>query len=150
MGAVAVFLMHHRLYCHLVWTTRHRLPLIDAAIATFLERYLRSVATRHGVEILDIGIVQTHVHVLARVPPATSIPVLVQGLKGGSATVANREVCIDKMPKLAWAEGYSASSVSEATLDRLRRYVGRQAEHHPNEAIPGYRHSATPVGTPRA
>ncbi len=142
--------MHHRLYCHLVWTTRNRAPLIDAAIATFLERYLRCVAARHGADIMEIGIVQTHVHVLARVPPTTSIPVLVQSFKGGSATVATREVRIGNTTKLAWAEGYSASSVSEATLDRLRRYVRRQAEHHPKDAIPGYRHSATSVGAPRA
>jgi putative transposase len=142
--------MRHRLYRHLVWTTRDRVPLIDSATANFLERYLRSAATRLGAEVLELGIVQTHVHVLARVPPTISIPVLVQGLKGGSAPVANREVRIGNAPKLAWAEGYSASSVSEVTLDRMRRYVRRQAEHHPKEAISGYRHSATPEGDMRA
>jgi REP element-mobilizing transposase RayT len=141
--------MHYRLYCHLVWTTRDRLPLIDALTATFLERYLRPVASRLGAEIVEMGIVRTHVHVLARVPPATSIPLLVQGLKGGSATVANREVRTNGSGKLAWAEGYSASSVSEVALDRVRRYVRRQAEHHPDEAIPGYRPSATQEGSPR-
>jgi len=142
--------MRHRLYCHLVWTTRHRMPLIDAATATFLEWYLRSVATRLGAEVLETGIVQTHVHVLARVPTTTSIPVLVQGLKGGSAADANREVRNGSAGKLAWAKGYSVSSVSEMTLDRVRRYVRRQAEHHPKEVIPGYRHSAIPEGASRA
>jgi REP element-mobilizing transposase RayT len=141
--------MRHRLYCHLVWTTRNRQPLIDVATATFLERYLRTVATRLDAEVVEIGIVRTHVHVLARVPPTTSIPVLVQSLKGGSATVANREVRTNGSGKLAWAEGYSASSVSEVALDRVRRYVRRQAEHHPNEAIPGYRQSATQEGSLR-
>ena len=141
--------MRHRLYCHLVWTTRDRLPLIDAATATFLERYLRSVASRLGADIMEIGMVQTHVHILARVPPAMSIPVLVQSLKGGSATVANREVRTGGSGKLTWAEGYSASSVSEITLDRVRRYVRRQTEHHPHEAIPGYRHSSALDSTSR-
>jgi len=141
--------MRHRLYCHLVWTTRDRLPLIDAATAAFLERYLRSVANRLGTEILEIGMVRTHVHVLARVPPTTSIPVLLQGLKGGSAAVANREVRASGSGKLAWADGYTASSVSEVTLDRMRRYVRRQAEHHPNEAIPGYPHPGMPSGSHR-
>jgi putative transposase len=142
--------MRHRLYCHLVWTTRDRLPLIDAPTAAFLERYLTSVATRLGADIVEIGIVQTHVHILAKVPPATSLPVLLQGLKGGSATVANREIRGSGSRKLAWAQGYSVSSVSEETLDRMRRYVRRQAQHHPTEAIPGYRHSATPEGATRA
>jgi putative transposase len=138
--------MRHRLYCHLVWTTYDRRPIIDGPTATFLERYLRTVATRLGVEVVETGIVQTHVHVLARVPPTSSIPVLVQSLKGGSATVANREVRTVRPGKLRWAEGYSASSVSEVTLERVRRYVRRQAEHHPDEAIPGYSQSVMPTG----
>ena len=141
--------MRHRLYCHLVWTTRDRLPLIDAATAAFLERYLRAVANRFGSEILEIGMVRTHVHILTRVPPTTSIPVLVQGLKGGSAAASNREVRTSGSGKLIWAEGYSASSVGEVALDRMRRYVRRQAEHHPGEAIPGYRHSSSPEGVKR-
>lgn len=130
--------MHHRLYYHIVWTTRDRAPTIDQATARFLARYLPAVADRLGAQVLESGLVTTHVHVLVRVPPTTSLPVLVQGFKGGSAAVANREVRGSSSGKLRWAHSYSASSVSEAALDRIRKYVRRQPEHHPTEAIPGW------------
>lgn len=131
--------MRHRLYYHIVWITRDRTASIDAATAQFLLRYLPGVASRLGAEVLQVGIVTTHVHVLARVPQTVAMPTLVQGFKGGSAAVANREVRAPAIGKLRWARGYSASSVSESALDRVRRYVSRQADHHPDEAIPGWR-----------
>src|SRR2546426_5999213 len=34
--------MRHRLYYHIIWATRGRLPLLHAELAGFLGRYLRS------------------------------------------------------------------------------------------------------------
>ena len=130
--------MRHRLYYHFVWTTRDRAPSIEAATAHFLARYLAGVADRLGAEVLEAGIVSTHVHLLVRVPQTISLPVLVQGFKGGSAAVANREIRTSRKGKLRWANGYSASSVSEAALERVRQYVRKQAQHHPDEAIRGW------------
>jgi putative transposase len=130
--------MHHRHYYHIVWTTHDRAPSIDRATARFLVRYLPAVADRLGAQVLESGLVSTHVHLLVRVPPTTKLPVLLQGMKGGSAAAANREIRSSATGKLRWAHGYSASSVSEATLDRIRRYVRRQSEHHPHDAIPGW------------
>jgi putative transposase len=130
--------MHHRLYYHIVWTTLDRTPSIDGATARFLVRYLPAVADRLGAQVLESGLVSTHVHLLVRVPPTTKLPVLLQGMKGGSAAVANREIRSSSTGKLRWAHGYSASSVSEVNLDRIRRYVRLQSAHHPQDAIPGW------------
>ena len=45
-----------RIYCHIVWTTRDRVPLIDAGLARFLWSFLRGVATQEHARILEIGI----------------------------------------------------------------------------------------------
>src|SRR5574338_777679 len=82
----------HRLYAHLVWTTRQRLPLITADRARMLDRYLRVTAGYHHARVLAVGMVSTHVHVLLRFESTTALAVLVQALKGGSATVLNREL----------------------------------------------------------
>ena len=49
--------MWHRLYFHVVWTTRDREPLIDARYAVFLSRFLRAVARQERSQILEIGLV---------------------------------------------------------------------------------------------
>jgi REP element-mobilizing transposase RayT len=125
----------HRLYAHLVWTTRNRLPLITSSRAHLLDRYLRITARRHQARIVGIGMVTTHVHLLLRFEPTRGLSTLVQALKGGSATICNREIL--EQPRLRWARGYSLHSVGERQLDAVLGYLAKQPEHHPLEAIPG-------------
>ena len=80
--------MRHRIYYHIVWTTRGRAPLIDAGLATFLCRFLRQMAREERAHVLEIGMVTTHVHVLARAHPMADIARLLQRLKGASSAVA--------------------------------------------------------------
>ena len=135
--------MRHRIYVHLVWTTRDRAPLIDTPTAVFLERFLSSVAHQERTQLLALGIVSTHVHLLLRLHPTTVIPRLLQRLKGGSAVVAARECNRPVGYALLWAKGYNIQSVSEQALERVRAYVERQPLHHPLEAIVGWPGPAT-------
>jgi len=129
--------MRHRLYVHLVWTTRARAPIIDAALARFLCRFLRAMARKERAYILEIGMVGTHVHVLARVHPTNSVSSLVKRLKGASSTVAAQEG-LGGQNRLYWAKGYSVQSVSLRALDVVRAYLRRQPTHHPGDAIAGW------------
>jgi REP element-mobilizing transposase RayT len=65
--------MRHRLYVHLIWTTRERAPLISASIASFLTRFLPAIAAQEYAGMIAIGMVSTHVHMLVRLSPATDI-----------------------------------------------------------------------------
>jgi len=133
------FPVRDRLYVHLVWTTRNRESTIDLSVARFLVRYLPAVARQERAGVHALGIVATHVHLLLQLHPTTSIPRLLQRLKGGSSVLANREGHADARP-LRWAKGYGIASVSPRALEAVRRYVLRQAAHHPREAIPGWQH----------
>ncbi len=131
-----------RLYAHLTWTTLRRLPLLNPDVARFLERFIRQEAVRHGSRVLELGIVSNHVHAIVQLPPVIDIPRLVQGLKGASARIANRDGLMPRA-RLRWADGYDLRSVSVRQLEDARRYVRTQAEHHPDLAIrPLGRHGA--------
>jgi REP element-mobilizing transposase RayT len=127
--------MRHRLFVHLVWTTRDRAPLIDVRVAEFLSRYLRDVAAQERTRVVALGLVQTHVHMLLRIHPQSCLTRLVQRLKGGSATVAGREGHSTVARPLRWARGYSIDSISPRAVEIVRDYVLAQPEHHPAEAI---------------
>jgi putative transposase len=129
--------MRHRLYIHLVWITRGRERLIDLDLARFLCRFLRAMARKEKAYILEIGMVQTHVHLLARVHPIKPISSLVKRLKGASSAVAAQE-SLGKLGRLYWAKGYSVQSVSERSLDVVRAYLRRQPIHHLEETIVGW------------
>jgi len=131
--------MYHRVYVHLVWTTRGREPLIDLPLADFLCGFLRAAARKEGAYVLEIGMVCSHVHVLARLHPTTSISRLLQRLKGASSAVAAKKGYGARNRRLLWAKGYSVQSVSVRALDSVRRYLRAQPMHHADEAIPGWR-----------
>jgi putative transposase len=130
--------VYHRLYLHIVWTTRDRAPLIDLGLATFLCRFLRSVARKERAYILEIGMVQTHIHLLARVHPTVNASRLVQRLKALSSTVANKEHQSDGGIPVYWAKGYAVKTVDPESLDRIRTYLRNQPRHHPKESISGW------------
>lgn len=130
--------MWHHVYVHVVWTTRDRAAQIDAPLAGFLCRFLRDVARQERALILEIGLVATHVHLLARLHPTTRLPRLMQRLKGGSSVIAGREHH-GPAGSLKWSRGYAIRSVSPRSLDAVREYLRRQPVRHPDLAIPGWR-----------
>jgi len=129
--------MRHRIFFHLVWTTRDRAPLLDLGRAEFLGRYLRTVARQERVQIWAMGIVSTHVHLLLRADPAARLSPLVQRFKGGSSTLIGREH-IGELAQLRWAPGCNMESVSPSAVEQVRAYVESQAQQHPMEAIAGW------------
>lgn len=122
-------------YAHLTWTTLARAPLIDAAVAAFLRRFLPAQAYRYGAQVLEIGILRDHVHVLLHIPPACPVSQLVQGLKGASARITNRDGIAPPDRPLRWDRGYDLRSVSPRALAAACNYVRRQAEHHPLDRV---------------
>jgi hypothetical protein len=92
------------------------------------------------------GIVADHVHLVLELPRRFDISRLVQGLKGASARIANREGLMPRAP-LRWAEGYDVRSVGVRQLPRALAYVQGQAARHPDRAIaamrPSGRHAAS-------
>ena len=127
--------MWHRLYYHLVWTTRLREPSLDAEAARFLCPYFRSVSARYRARILAVGAVSTHVHVLIAGDPQTDFPKLIGHLKGGSATTWNKLHAESAGWRMQWAPGYGLSTVGRTQVTTVREYLRRQPEHHPLERI---------------
>src|SRR6266702_4773699 len=108
--------------------------------AEFLRRMLPTIAHRHATTILGIGIVRNHVHLVLDLPPLVDVPRLVQGLKGASARIANRDGVMPRA-KLQWATGYDLRSVGVRDVRRAITYVRSQNQRHPDMALvsPGLR-----------
>jgi REP-associated tyrosine transposase len=123
-----------RIYVHASWTTFARLPLIDQDVAVFLDRFVRMEANRQGARAIEVGIVQDHVHVPLELPSAFDAPRLMQGLKGASARIANRDGIARHRP-LGWAQGYDLSSIGTRQLRVAVSYVRGQADRHPERAL---------------
>jgi len=127
------------LFVHLTWTTYLRYlrkPMIGSSEARFLGRFLPAEAQRHGGQIIAMGMVSDHGHLILRLPAKWDLPRVVQGLKGASARLATQDQAISGR-SLRWARGYHAQSVGPRQLSSAVEYVKRQAQRHPERAIPG-------------
>jgi putative transposase len=117
-----------QLYVHLVWSTWDRLPMLQPGLKPRIYACIRREADRLRCEILAIGGIEDHVHVLVRIPPTIAIADLVKRLKGVSSHLANREMMDRAVFK--WQGGYGAFTVSKRALPRAQHYILNQEEHH--------------------
>lgn len=111
--------------------------MFTAEIARFLCRFLRSVAKRERARVLQVGLVQTHVHLLLTADPQTDWPLLIQRLKGGSSCEA-RKAGYSSAEGGLWDSGYNLETVGPRQVEVVRRYLRMQPERHSDEAIPDW------------
>lgn len=124
---------HHRIYHHLVWSTKKREPLITPLIEMLLHTFLIDKAQSLGAEILAVNGVEDHVHLLARLAPRQSPSKFVKDLKGSSSHFLNEVLVghgVDSVVVFKWQQGYAAFSVGEKDLPIVRSYIRKQKDHH--------------------
>ena len=119
---------HLAVYIHLVWGTWDRLPLLNGEFARDIYRAIGAECTAMGSELIAIGGVEDHVHVLTSLPATISVAELVKRLKGSSAHLATHQLIPREFFK--WQAGYGAVTVSPRHLDQVSRYIANQQEHH--------------------
>ena len=117
-----------QLYIHIIFATKQRLPFIRPDLRDALYPFLGGAVRNHGGTALAIGGMPDHVHLLTRIRSRASVAGLVKSLKGSSSKWINDQRILSD--HFGWQEGYAAFSVSPSQLDRVRRYIENQEEHH--------------------
>ncbi|CAN5457232.1 hypothetical protein BH09CHL1_BH09CHL1_14020 [soil metagenome] len=103
-----------RLFYHTVWATHSRLPLLDEHLAETVRQSIAAVSTSHRSLIHAIGIMPDHVHVAISIPPAKSISIVMQGLKGVSSKRINLNGT--DFGEFRWQTEYGVLSFAENAL----------------------------------
>ena len=116
------------LFVHLIWATWNRLPLLTGEMERRVYRCLEDTCRELGAEVLALGGVEDHVHMVVRMPATLAVADLVKRLKGASSHLATHEIAPDDFFK--WQGGYAAFTASIRLLPALCDYVRRQKEHH--------------------
>ena len=113
----------HRLYCHLVWPTLGRIPLVSSAAAAVVERHVIALCRRLDAEPVCVRAFSDRVHLILRLKPGHSPAVLVSRLKAGSESAL-----LAAGHTVRWGRGYAAASVSGSEVRATRRRVHRLAD----------------------
>jgi len=117
-----------QLYLHLVWSTWQRLPLLVEPLRAEVYDLIQADCTRLRADVLAIGGIEDHVHLLVRVPSTIAPALLVKQVKGSSAHAINHASGIHKA--FRWQGGYGAFSISKRHVPIISDYILNQEEHH--------------------
>jgi len=102
--------------------------LITAEVRPRLYEYIGGTIRGLGGVSLEIGGIEDHAHVLAKLRPDKSVSDVLRDLKANSSGWMH-----DVFPELkdfSWQRGYGAFTVSASQIDKVRHYIANQGEHH--------------------
>jgi putative transposase len=116
------------LVVHLIFSTKHREPVLDSAIRPALHAYLATVARNAGCECYRVGGAADHVHLAVRISRTISTAQLIEGLKTASSKWLKTQA--PTLADFAWQGGYGAFSLGPSSLEALKRYIASQERHH--------------------
>jgi putative transposase len=120
------------LFVHCVWATWDRLPLLTGEIEGRVHRAIGAKVVERGAEVIAIGGIEDHVHLLVRLPATLALTELVRQAKGASAHFVTHELTPGQSVK--WQGGYAAFSVSPRHVAEVSDYIARQRDHHANNS----------------
>lgn len=116
------------IFIHATWATWDRLPLLSGETEQRVYRAVGAKCAELGVDLVAIGGVDDHVHILIRQPASIALAEVIGQIKGASAHLITHEIRPGEFFK--WQGGYGAFSVSARNLQQACDYINHQRDHH--------------------
>jgi len=107
-----------QLFCHIIWATKGREPLLTSGIEAIVHDFLRAKAVALGATVFALNGMPDHVHPVVAVPPKIALAKFIGQIKAVAATRFNKSA-ISQTP-LFWQEEYGLFSFDGK---RLPNYV---------------------------
>jgi putative transposase len=118
---------HVSLYYHLIFSTKGRIPWIKESWETRLHGYMGGILRGMGAVAEAIGGIADHVHIAVGLKATHCVADILQDLKANSSGWVHREI---GCRLFGWQEGYGAFTVSPSNLNKVKKYILGQKEHH--------------------
>ncbi len=126
-GVAAMASTYLNLHYHLVFSTKHQEPSVQAEWRSRLHEYLGGTVIGLGAQCRAVGGTSDHVHLLAELRATHTLADFMRELKKASSAWVHDELHIHAF---AWQEGYAAFTVSASAMAEVQHYIQNQEEHH--------------------
>ena len=118
-----------RIYVHLVFSTKKREQFLDTInLREAVLQHIKENALQKKIKLDCINGYTDHVHCLIALDNTQVISKVAQLIKGESSNWINKNGLTTNY--FAWQDDYWAVGVSENHLEKLRKYINNQEEHH--------------------
>ena len=113
---------------HIIFSTKNREAWLDSDVRPRMHAYLATVCRNLGAELVRVGGVADHVHIVTTLPRTVSQAEFIEQIKKSSSKWI--KPLDPRYRGFFWQRGYSAFSVSSSHLDAVLQYVEEQPGHH--------------------
>lgn len=115
-------------YIHIVFSTKHREPLIYPPYEQELHSYLGGICNSMECQPIKIGIYTDHIHILCMLSKKVTVMKLLEEIKSHSSIWMKTKE--ESLKNFYWQDGYGAFSVNPREIDVAIGYIANQHEHH--------------------
>ena len=117
---------------HIIWTPKYRFRILKGDVKREVEECIKLFSSQLKCIIVELNVVDDHIHLLVKIPPKVSVANFVGIVKGRTAIRVFK-----KFPNLKnkpywgnhfWAQGYCVDTVG-LDAEKIRKYVKYQEKH---------------------
>ena len=126
--AIVMANTYTQLYTHIVFHTKSTGVIMRDEDLERVFQYIGGIIRDEGAIPFAVGGVSDHIHILTSLPKTVALADFVRAIKAKSSKWLKT---VDSYYAVfQWQEGYGAFSVSPSLLERTKKYIFGQAEHH--------------------
>jgi putative transposase len=115
-------------YIHIIFSTKHRQPLIHPQVEIELHKYLGGLCNKLECYPIMIGGYTDHIHILCALSKKLALMKLLEEVKSHSSKWIKTKD--ERLKNFYWQDGYGAFSVDPQAIDAITHYIQNQHEHH--------------------
>ena len=117
-----------RVWVHFIWSTKNREKSINDGFRNKLLEHIKSNCKEKEIWLDTVNCTADHIHLLISLGAEQTISKVVMLVKGESSHWINQNNL--SKTKFEWQTEYMAVSVSESVVEKVRKYIRNQEEHH--------------------
>jgi putative transposase len=117
-----------KILIHLVFSTKHRLPLLPQTPYPALHAYAQGILKTQKCHLIEMNNVADHVHLLLELHRTEALSNVVMHLKKGTSRWLKEQA--PDFQRFDWQEGYGAFSVGRSQREEVADYIRKQQERH--------------------
>ncbi len=115
-------------FAHIIFSTKHRQPLIIPEIRTELYSYMGGILKNIDCHPIQIGGIADHIHILCGMSKKmATIDVLEEVKRSSSKWIKTQN---SQLSSFYWQDGYGAFSVGFTQVAAVSKYIQNQEVHH--------------------
>jgi REP element-mobilizing transposase RayT len=122
-----------KVYVHAIFSTKRREALLADAWREELFSVLGGAANNLDCQPLIVGGMPDHAHMLFQLGRNITVADALSKIKSTSSLWVRQTQA--GLTEFHWQAGYAAFSVSQSSVDAVRRYIRNQAQHHRKQSF---------------